>query len=112
MHTTSVHNPVDAAEPAQAAENTSDSEVDVDDAQLLVDDEEMDIVDPFNLGSERVHDLLVQEFVAEHDLVVGYFERFELVFGLRFEMDDGFVEGLDFLPVELERALGFSLFDS
>ena len=70
-----VRQAVDRLEPAEPPEDAADAEVDVDGPEVPVDDEEVDVVDALDLGPERVDDLLVQEVLAEEDLLVPDLER-------------------------------------
>ena len=62
-------------EPADPPEDAPGAEVDVDRAEVPVDDEEMDVVDAFDLGPERVHDLFVQRGPRGGGSPVPDFER-------------------------------------
>ena len=61
---------VDRPQPAEAAEDAAQAEIDVGDPELAVSDEEMDIVDPLDPGPVGVDDLLVEQVLAEQDLFV------------------------------------------
>ncbi len=67
--------PVDEPEPAEPAEDAAQAVVGVDDPQLVLDGQEVDVVDPLDLRPEGIDDLLVQELVAEEDLVGGHLDR-------------------------------------
>jgi len=64
----------------------------------------VDVVHPLDLGPERVHDLLVQQLLAEEDLVAPCLERPEGLAGARLQAYRFVVQALDLRPVELPEA--------
>ena len=93
-----VHRP----EPAEAAEKAPPAEIHVDDPEVPVDAQQMDVVDPFDLGPGGIDDLLVQELVAKPDFVGPGFKRAERRFRPGGQADRPRVQPLDAGPLKLE----------
>jgi hypothetical protein len=96
---------LDRLQEPQAPEDPPPPDVDVDDPQVLVDDQEVDVVDPLDLGAGRIHDLLVQELLLEEHLLALDLKGVESIFRAGLENDVFPHEARDFGPVQGERLL-------
>ena len=74
----------------------------MDETQVLVDDDEMNVVDPLDPGAQRIHDLLIQELFPQEDLLRAGLQGPEELFRSRVEANGLGIAAVDVRPIHFQ----------